>query len=189
VTLPSQLLRTMAATLSDKLGTAVSEVRPHSGSIKADTAKDTISFKPPAVVLVTCLGFELRGDGYAVADAVWAAIVLANAIGSDGDGKILANMYAANVAAQVSAIVEVEAWEKQAFKRAERIRVTNEHSEKMTKGSSWGAWVVAWTQPFEITREDAAEIHRLASIHHTFVMGDSATPDAYATLEFPEPTV
>lgn len=186
MTLPSAVLQAMRDTLESRLGASAGEVRIHDGALDA-SPKSAIKGADP-LVLVTSLGANLQPDGYGIADAVWAVFVLTRYTASSDGKTISRSVAAANVAALVAAIVESEKWGGLMYAPASRVRIANEFSEKLGMGDGWGVWSVAWTQPYEIKVADAAQYGRLGAIQYTFAMGGVPTPDALATIEFPEPT-
>lgn len=189
MSLPSQILAGMVDAFRERLGDSVNEVRVHEGAPGTDP-KNTIKGKDP-LVLVTCLGTEMQPERMHIADGVWAAFVLTRSGSPSEDGQLGRSIYAGNIAVQLAAVIDDCPWMPLMYRGPTDTTVRNEHTEKLGKDAAWGMWSIAWRQPFEITRQDEVEMHRLASIHHTFVMGglgDAPTPDAHATIEFPEPT-
>jgi hypothetical protein len=188
MTLPSAILTSMRSVLETRLGESVREVRIHEGAIGLDP-KDTILSGKDPLVLVTLLGSKLQGDGYGITDGVWGAFVITKNDAKDTSGnRISRGLIGANAAHLIAAIVESEMWGGLMYGRAIKIVVGNEHTEKLSRESGWSIWSCAWTQPFEIKVADTAEYGRLGSIHYTFEMGGLQTPDALATIVFPEPT-
>lgn len=188
MTLPSAILTSMRDTLERRLGESVREVRVHEGAIGLDPKNTMLAGQDP-LVLVTLLGSKLQAEDYGITDGIWAAFVITKNDAKDTSGnRISRGLIGANAAHLIAAIVKSEMWGSLMHGPATKVTVGNEHTEKLSRESGWSIWSCAWTQPFEIKVADTAEYGRLGSIHYTFEMGGLQTPDALATIVFPEPT-
>lgn len=183
---PSAILAHVAESIATGLAPYTVHVRAHDGEF-SPADKDFVTLPDPSV-LVACLG--AHGSVYfdskpTTVDAIWAAFCITrnNSVTSQQGTR---GAVAMDLAMYVTEIVDGNRWGDRMVTTPTRLRVVNDFKQQ-TKGLT--VWSVFWTQSIEIQRLPAENlIHRLGSIHHVFAMGDEQTPDALATIVFPEPT-
>lgn len=194
MTAPSALLDAVVATLETRIGTRAVEVRSSDGDFLASGGKEKATVRSPGL-LVTILGMP-QEFGVDVGPGIHYALfaVACHAKSPDPDDGRNAAKVAMDLAAFVMAIARTERWRDgdgvaQAKGRAERIRATNEYDRDL-HNAGMRLWLVTWIQPVELdTALGAPTLAALASITHTFAMGDEGVgppnDDPQSTTVFP----
>lgn len=152
---------------------------------------DTETVGGPALVL-SCTGFsdqEIVG-GAMIVDADFLVRCYARLPQGPSDAKASRGDVAMNLAALVAQVVSSTMWtgpdgDAVVVRAADRVRVANRTARAQLSGDGHAMWTVRWTQRFELTPVDHAEV--LQVLRRLFVQwdlgGETDTPQESELIE------
>lgn len=189
MTAPSALLEAVETVLRTRIGSEAVDVRTAVGEFIDLGDKETLTFKSPGLIIaMQAMPAELERDWSAGAPMNVLFVVACHARAKDSSDQRTAGKVAMDLAGLVCSVVRGERWNDLAQTKAERLRAVNETDRELRKRGI-AAWSVSWLQGIELDLPESPEaLASLASITHTFAMGDEGigppNDDPQSTTEF-----
>jgi len=163
----------------------IADVREYDGEFD-DDSKEFKATKPVAVLAALVGWTDVVDTTPAEVDGQFVALCIAKTARASRGETSKADV-AAGLAGYVHAkLADGPDWDGLCIKAPERIRASNEHSDKLAR-KGLALWSVTWRQRFNLDpTPPAGTLNPLSMIFTTFAMGDEHTPDAESQIDFPE---